>query len=137
MRYLAIDYGDKRVGIAVTDPLKMFTIPFATIENKSDKYVFTELLNLLKSQKVERIIVGLPLNVEGGDSIKTKEVREFYQKLTQQTDLPLYWWDERYSTCEANDFLKQKGISWKDSKDKVDQIAAAVILKSYLDSNQV
>ena len=135
-RWLALDYGEKRIGVAITDPLKMFVTPFATIENKSDEYVFEELLKLFKSQKAERIIVGLPLNIEGKDTIKTGEVRIFYKKLSEKTELPLLWCDERYSTCEANDFLKQKGLDWKKSRDKVDEIAAAVILKTYLDTNK-
>ena len=135
-RWISLDYGEKRIGVATTDSLKMFVAPFATIKNKSDEYVFEELLKIIKLQKADRIIIGLPLNVDGEDTIKTGEVRAFYEKLSKITNLPIFWCDERYSTCEANDFLKQKGLSWKKSKGEVDQIAAAVILKTYLDTHK-
>jgi putative Holliday junction resolvase len=133
-RWIALDYGEKRIGVAVTDPLKMFVSPLTTIENKSDKFIFEELSKIFGTQSVERIIVGLPLNIEGEDTIKTIEVRKFFDKLRNETKLPVFFCDERYSTCEANDFLKQKGTDWKKSKDVVDQIAAAVILKTYMDT---
>ena len=135
-RWLAIDYGEKRIGIAITDPLKLFVKPYTTINNSSDEQVFNELKGIFESQKIEKIIIGLPINIEGEDTLKTLEVKAFQQKLAEFTSIPLHWWDERYSTCEANEFLKQKGVNWKNSKKVVDQIAAAVILKSYMDNNK-
>ena len=132
-RWLGIDYGEKRVGVALTDPLRMFVNPFITIENKSDEYVIGELVRIFTEQGVERIIVGLPLNKEGEDTPKTLEVRAFFAKLESKTDLPLFMYNELYSTCDANEFLKQKGLGWKESRKIVDQVAAAVILKSYLE----
>jgi putative Holliday junction resolvase len=135
-RWLSIDYGEKRIGVAVTDPLKIIISPLTTIENKSDDYVFDELINIFDTQKIERIILGLPISIDGEDTAKTKEVREFYGKLSKKTDLPIFLWDERFSTYEANIFLKQKGLSWKESRNYVDKIAAAVILKNYLENNR-
>ena len=134
-RWIAIDYGEKRIGIAVTDHLKMFVNPLTTIENKSDSAVFDQLLKIFQSQEVEKVIIGLPLSLDGEDTAKTKETREFYKKLSEKTSLPLIWWDERYSTYEANELLKNKGLNWEKSRNVIDQIAAAVILKSYVDSN--
>jgi len=131
-RWLSIDYGTKRLGIAVTDPLQMFIYPLTTIENRSDDYVISELLKLFDEKMIDKIIVGLPLSLEGKDTQKTKEVRNFFHKLEKRTEIPLIWWDERYSTYEANDFLKQKGLNWKDSRKIIDQIAAAVILTNYM-----
>ena len=133
-RFLAIDYGSKRIGIAVTDPLKMFVNPLLTIENKNDEYVFHELLKIFKEQDIGRIVVGLPLNSQNEDTEKTKEVRAFYDKLEKMTDLPIVFFNESYSTCDANDFLKSKKLGWKESKKIVDQIAAAVILTGYVRS---
>ena len=133
-RFLAIDYGSKRIGIAVTDPLKMFVNPLLTIENKNEEYVFQELLNIIKEQDIERIVVGLPLNSQNEDTEKTKEVRAFYDKLEKMTKLPVVFFNESYSTCDANDFLKSKKLGWKESKKIVDQIAAAVILTGYVRS---
>ena len=133
-RWLGIDYGEKRIGVAITDPLKMFVNPFSTIENRSDEYVIGELKRIFLEQDVERVVVGLPLNKEGEDTQKTLEVRAFFAKLESMTELPLFLYNELYSTCDANEFLKQKGLGWKESRKIVDQVAAAVILKSYLDS---
>ena len=132
-RLLSIDYGEKRVGVAMTDPLKMFVTPFLTIENKSEEILFSELLKIFNQHDIEKVIIGLPLSTEGKNTPKTLEVQAFFKKLSKKTDLPLVWWDERYTTCEANDFLKNKGLNWRKSRDVVDQIAAAMILKSYLD----
>lgn len=133
-RWLAIDYGEKRIGIAISDPLKMFVTPFDTIINDSDENVINALLEIFKSQKIEKIILGLPLNLAGEDTIKTGEIRDFYNKLTSKTSIPVELWDERYSTADAGNFLKQKGLNWKESRKHIDRIAAAIILKSYLDS---
>jgi len=117
----------------MTDPLKMFVTPFLTIENKSEEILFSELLKIFNQHDIEKVIIGLPLSTEGKNTPKTLEVQAFFKKLSKKTDLPLVWWDERYTTCEANDFLKNKGLNWRKSRDVVDQIAAAMILKSYLD----
>ena len=135
-RWLSIDYGEKRIGIATTDPLRMFVSPLETIDNKSDEYVFSRLLIIFREQEVDKVIVGLPISLEGNDTKKTIEVRSFFQKLSKRTNLELEWWDERFSTSEANDFLKQKKINWKDSRKIIDQIAAAVILTNYLENKK-
>ena len=133
-RFMAIDYGDKKIGVALTDPLKVFAYPFTTIHHQSKSQVIKELIDVVASQQVERIILGLPLSIDGKDTAKTQDVRAFYQLLRAQIKLPIEWWDERYSTSDANDLLKEKKINWKDSKKIIDQIAAAVILKNYLGS---
>ena len=135
-RWLSIDYGEKYVGLAITDPLKMFVSPLITIENKSDKYIFTNLQEIFLKQEIEKIIVGLPLSLEGNDTIKTKEVRLFFEKLSKKTDIEVEWWDERFSTVEANEFLKKKGMNWKESRKIIDQIAAAVFLTNYLENGK-
>ena len=133
-RWLSIDYGEKYIGLAITDPLKLFVSPLSTIENKSDEFIFARLQEVFIKQEIEKIIVGLPLGLEGNDTAKTKEVRIFYDKLSKKTDIQIEWWDERFSTTEANEFLKNKGMSWKDSRKIIDQIAAAVILTNYLEN---
>jgi putative Holliday junction resolvase len=131
---MSIDYGDKRIGIAVTDPLGMFATPFSTIENKSDSHVMSEIQAIVSSLQVQKIVLGLPLNKDAEDTPKTLQVRAFFQKLSLSVGIPICLWNELYSTCEANDILKSRGIGWKDSKKIIDQIAAAVILQSYIDS---
>ena len=135
-RWLSIDYGEKNIGLAITDPLKIFVTPLTTIENKSDKSIFTNLQEIFLKQEIEKIIVGLPLSLEGNDTEKTKEVRLFFEKLSKKTVIPIEWWDERFSTVEANEFLKKKGMNWKESRKIIDQVAAAVILTNYLENRR-
>ena len=131
-RWLSIDYGSKRIGIAITDPLKIIVTPYTTIKNKNLQQVCQELLTIFTSQNIERIIIGLPLNIEGEDTPKTLEVKAFEKKLKKITDIPIFFFDERYSSIEANDLLISKGKSIQQSKIEIDQIAAAIILENYL-----
>ena len=135
-RWLSIDYGEKNIGLAITDHLKIIVSPLTTIKNQSDESVFSRLLEIFSQQEVEKIIVGLPLGLEGNDTKKTYEVRIFFNKLSKKTDIPIEWWDERFSTLEANDFLKKKGLNWRESKKIIDQVAAAVILTNYLENKR-
>ena len=135
MRLLGIDYGEKRIGLAITDPLKIFVKPFDTIDNDSIANVIEKLKLIIKTQQIEKIILGLPVSVSGEESTKTIEVKDFYNELLKNLDVPINFWDERYSTVEANEFLIKKGVNWKKSRKEIDKIAAAVILKSYLDTN--
>jgi putative Holliday junction resolvase len=134
-RWLGIDYGEKRVGLAITDPLCLFVNPFKTIENRSEMYLFEELLKILCSYEIDKIVIGLPLNKEGEDTFKTREVRAFFYFFQSLTNIPLYFFNELYSTCDANDIMKSKGLNWKESRKIIDQVAAAVILKSFMESN--
>jgi len=131
-RIMSIDYGDKRIGIAITDPLGMFAKPFTTIENKGETYIFAEINKIITEQKITKIIVGLPISIQNADTAKTLVVRTFYQSLSANIPVEIQLWDERYSTCDATDYLKEKGINWREGRKVIDQIAAAMILKSYL-----
>jgi putative Holliday junction resolvase len=133
---MSIDYGEKRIGIAITDPLKLWATPYKTIQNLGWKHVSAEIIEVVKSQQIDRIIIGLPLHVSGDDSEKTLQVREFSQKVQNVTELPIVLFDERYTTCDANDILRQKGLNWQQSKQIVDPIAAAVVLTSYINDNK-
>ena len=132
-RLMSIDYGEKRIGIAMTDPLKLFANPYITIKNIGLKHILSEINDIICENSIEKVIVGLPLNLEGSDSQKTLEVRKFFSELSKFILVPSVLFDERYSTIEANDYLKEKGFTVKESREIIDQIAAAVILRSYLE----
>jgi len=132
-RWIGLDYGTKRIGVAITDSLRIFVSPYTTIPNQSREFVLAEIKKIVAQQNVVKIIVGLPLGLNGEDTKKTKEVRIFYNFLRKEITIPLEWWDERYSTSEAHDLLKNKKLSWQESKKIVDQTAAAVILRSFLE----
>jgi len=134
-RILAIDYGEKRIGLALSDPMRMFAKPYETIANLSLEHIFTELDKVIKAQNVGTIIIGIPWSLEGTETDKTTETLEFIAKLQAQFDLPIIGWDERFSTSDANELLKEMGYNWKKARKVIDAMAACVILKRYLESN--
>lgn len=132
---MSIDYGTVRIGIALSDPLQIIANPFKVIQNSGED-VFNEINSIIKSEKVEKIILGLPVNLKGKDTKKTIEVRIFFEKLKNRISIPIIYWDESYSSVEAEEMLKRMGKSIKESRKVVDKFAASIILKSYLDSIQ-
>ncbi len=132
-RIMGIDYGEVRVGIALSDPLRIISSPYKVLSNSEDS-LFVELNEIINLENVGKIILGLPLNLAGKDSKKTLEVRKFAEKLTEKVPVPVEFYDERFTTVEANEVLKNMGIKSKDSRKVVDKIAASIILKSYLES---
>lgn len=132
-RIMAVDYGSVRIGVALSDPLRIIARPFTTIVNRGAE-TYSELIEIVHQENVGKVIVGLPLNLAGEDSLKTIEVREFTSKLAEVLEVPIEFWDERYSTVEADRILKQMGYTISGSRKVVDKMAAALILKDYLDN---
>lgn len=131
-RILAIDYGAKRIGLAVTDPLKMFAIPFDTIPN--DKYTFDKLKQIVNEKNVVKIILGNPVKENGEDSLISKDIRKFKSELEKKINLTIELVDERYSSEIASKRILESVPSKKKRRDKslIDKNAAAVILEDYL-----
>ena len=132
-RIMGIDYGEVRVGIALSDPLQIISRPYKVLAN-SDDSLFVELNEIIKSENVGKIILGLPLNLEGKDSPKTLEVRKFAEELKKKVPVAVEFFDERFTTVEANEVLKNMGINIRESRKVIDKIAASLILKSYLEN---
>lgn len=135
-RILAIDYGEKRIGLALSDPLHIISRPLKTIPNESITQVLNQINQEIVINAVGKIIVGLPLNLQGEDTKKTKEVRAFVDKLQNSTPLPIILWNETYTTQDAKDWLISKGYSILKGRKIIDQIAASILLKSYMDENK-
>lgn len=131
-RILAIDYGTKRIGLAVTDPLKMFAIPFDTIPN--DKHTLDKLKQIISEKNVVKIILGNPVKENGEDSTISKDVRKFKSELEKKIDLAIELVDERYSSEIASKRILESVPSKKKRRNKslIDKNAAAVILEDYL-----
>ena len=132
-RILAVDYGEKRIGIALTDPFRMFAKPLVVIPN-TENYLY-EIKKIVDEQNVGKIVLGLPLNLKGEDSRKTAEVRIVFDKFKEYFSMPIILWDERFTTVEANRILKEQKYSIKEARKVVDKLAASLILKSYLENN--
>ncbi|MBQ9104659.1 MAG: Holliday junction resolvase RuvX [Mailhella sp.] len=133
MKYLAIDYGTKRVGIAVSDMDGHFAFPRCTLKRETKAAFWAEFLALLENERAEAIVLGLPLHVDGTECLTTRQVRNFAESLKRRTDLPIYWMNEVLSSNAAEQRLYDQGLGYAKVKEIVDQHAAAVILESFLD----
>ncbi len=132
-RIMSIDYGKIRIGIAMSDPLKIIARPLEVIDN-SGEAIFDRIVRISQENQVEKIIIGLPLNLKGEETLRSMEVREFAAELQERITVAIEFWDERYSSIEADEVLKELGYSIEQSRKVIDKIAAAVILKNYLES---
>ncbi|MEA1973371.1 MAG: Holliday junction resolvase RuvX [Candidatus Cloacimonadota bacterium] len=131
-RLMGIDFGEVRIGIALSDPLQIISKPFVVLQNTDDEILWEELLKIIEERQVGKIILGLPLNLKGKDTKKTLEVREFAKILKDKINIPLVFHDERYSSVDANDALKSMGYNVRESRKVIDKIAASIILKNYM-----
>ena len=131
-RLLAIDYGARRVGLALSDPLKMIASPYRTIINNNNTILIEEIETIIAAEDVELTIIGLPLGMAGQKTEQTKKVEEFVEKLTDRGIIIKYE-DERWSSVAAKRSMKEQNIKSGYNKDLVDQTAAAIFLQQYLD----
>lgn len=140
MRILGLDVGDKTVGVAVCDPLGITAQGVSTIERVGIRKDTGKILDLIREYQCEKVVIGLPLNLDGSDSIQTGKVREFRQMLENKlrsngelSKVLVDWQDERYSTSVAEEILIQANMSREERKKIIDRQAAIVILQRYLD----
>ena len=131
-RLLAIDYGDRRVGLALSDPLKMIASPYRTIINNNNTILIEEIEKIIAAEDVELTIIGLPLGMAGQKTEQTKKVEEFVDRLTDRGIIIKYE-DERWSSVAAKRSMKEQNIKSGYNKGLVDQTAAAIFLQQYLD----
>ena len=134
MVIIAIDYGDKRIGVAKSDPLGLLAHGVTTIEWNSDINRPLDILEgIIDEYKASGIVVGLPLNMDDSEGEKAMQVRTFASMLKERCKLPVILFDERLSTVEAHDIMHMQGKKTGKDKKRVDMVAACVILQSYLD----
>ena len=131
-RVLGIDYGDSRIGLAMSDPLKIIASPFKTIRNEGNEKCLQVFQSLIKEKDVEAIVVGLPMGLKGQETAQTKKVREF-ANLLYALKLPIHLEDERLSSVSAEKSMIQQNIKTGHNKGLIDQRAAAIILQQFLD----
>ena len=131
-RVLGIDYGDSRIGLAMSDPLKIIASPFKTIRNEGNEKCLQVFQSLIKEKDVEAIVVGLPIGLKGQETAQTKKVREFVN-LLYALKLPIHLEDERLSSVSAEKSMIQQNIKTGHNKGLIDQRAAAIVLQQFLD----
>lgn len=133
-RILGLDIGERRIGVAVSDELGTIASPVGLIRRESD--VARELKELIIRYDAVRLVAGLPIGLSGREGPQAALVREFTDALASEIDVPLDYWDERLSTTVAERSLIAGGTRRSKRKDKIDAVAAAVILQSYLDNQR-
>ena len=135
MRILGLDYGSKTVGVAITDPMGITVQPLKTIfrdrETKLRK-TLAEIEKIVEDNDVEKIILGLPLNMDDSEGDRAMATRAFAEKLALRVTVPIECADERLTTIEAAEILDESGVKRCDQKQYIDQVAAQIILEQYL-----
>lgn len=136
MRIMALDFGTKRIGIAMSDELLLTAQGLDSLERKVLKSDLEEIAKLAQDNNVEEIVVGLPLNMNGTYSAKTKEVVEFVDELSKVVSVPIKTWDERLTSMQAERILLDADASRAKRRKVTDKLAAQIILQSYLDAKK-
>jgi putative Holliday junction resolvase len=132
-RILALDYGSVRVGVALSDPLGFTAQAQETLNPRSKSELMQKLYDLIKNHEVETIVLGLPLNMDGSKGPKALEAELFAETLKQRFSLPVHLWDERLTTRQAQNTLRETNTRTKGHKPKLDSLSATFLLQSFLD----
>jgi putative holliday junction resolvase len=134
LRILGLDYGEKRIGVAVCDELGLTAQGLSTIIRKTKKHDGEILAGLIRSYNIEKIVIGYPVRLDGSEGIQCEKVNRFAAFLNKTFSLSVIRWPETLSTKEAEEILMNSGVHWKKRKKTVDKLAACIILQGYLDS---
>jgi putative Holliday junction resolvase len=132
-RILGLDYGKKRIGVAVSDPMEITAQPVETWSDLTDKELVDKLLSFIEDMGVERIVIGFPLTLKGEKGFSAQMVERFVKKCSNRISIPITLWDERLTSVEAEYTLRKMKIKPSRRKGKVDLIASVLLLQNYLD----
>lgn len=132
MKILAVDYGDARTGVAISDLLCSIVGSTTVIPSRNSEKAIADIVKLAKDNAVGEIVVGLPRNMDGTEGARAELCRVFADKLAEASGLPVKMWDERRTTVEAHNILSQHNYHGKKRKNTVDAVAASLILEGYL-----
>ncbi|MFC1870210.1 Holliday junction resolvase RuvX [Chloroflexota bacterium] len=133
---MGLDIGDKRIGVALSDPQGILASPFTIIERRDEAADVAAITGIIDQNQVNRVIVGLPLSMDGGLGQQAKKIEDFAQKLRHQTKAPVEFRDERLTTVWAKYLRRDAGIKKTRTKVRYDAAAAALILQGYLDEGR-
>lgn len=131
---MALDLGEKRIGVALTDGLKLAAHPHSVVQRKSRKEDFETYGEIIRSESVSLVVIGLPRHLNGEEGAMARWARDYGTDLSQKLSVPVTFWDETLTSEMAAAALAEQGLSRKKMKDKIDSVAAALILQSYLES---
>ena len=133
MKILGIDYGDARTGLSISDPTGLLAGSPSVIQEWNYDKLLAKLIDYIKDNKIEEIVLGHPKNMDGSCGERAKKCEALAQALTEETDIPVILWDERRTTVAAHQILHDAGKKAKNHRKTVDAVAAALILQGYLD----
>jgi len=137
-RILAIDFGLKRVGLAVSDPMQIIARGLETVQYQSRKELLRRLVESIRQNEIVSVVMGLPRHMDGSEGEMAKTVRDLMAELAKRIAIPIVAWDERLSSVQAQRALREMGLSARNTKrGEVDRMAAVFILQSYLDSLKI
>ena len=130
---LSLDYGEKRIGIAISDSKCSIALPSETYERDKTDEVFSYIKEFIKENNVQAVLIGMPYNMDGSEGEKCQNVRIFSKKLLESIDINIIFWDERFSTQVQEEILIENNLSRKKRKKVIDKLAASYFLQSFLD----
>jgi putative Holliday junction resolvase len=135
-RFLGIDYGSRRVGIAISDPLNIIARGLTTLDNVSD--LVERIAGLVHEYSIGALVVGMPLNLKGDKGTKALEVEEFIERLRLKVNVAIIPVDERFTTTMAHATVREMGVRKKkrESREHIDEMAASILLQGYLDARK-
>ncbi len=131
---LGLDFGTRRIGVALSDENQTIALPLETRERQSRDLDEAWLIRLARDYAARGVVVGLPVHMSGDEGDKAREARKFGCWVREVTGLPVVWWDERFSSAAADVVMSQMSLSSKKQKQRRDQLAAQVILQAFLDA---
>ncbi len=135
-RIFAIDYGTRRAGTAVSDETGLIARPLETVPVRGRKQIARDLAKLIEREEATEIVVGWPLRLDGGEGLHGPAIEDLVRRLRGRTHLPVHLEDERFTTVEAAELLRRNGVNRSRRRQRIDDVAAALILQDFLDERK-
>lgn len=136
MKIMSVDYGDVRTGVAFSDVNETLASPYTVIKETYQPKLIDKLCDLIKKENAEKVVVGLPRNMDGSYGYRSDACKELGQNLEEASGVPVFYQDERLTTVIAHDILSANNVRGKKKKETVDAVSAVMILQSFLDKNK-
>jgi putative holliday junction resolvase len=135
-RILGLDVGSKRIGMAVSDPLGITAQGIETLQRQNKRLDFEKLAKVIQELEITQIVVGYPLRMSGAEGFQAEKMQKFAEELREHFALPVHLWDERLTSAEANRLLRETDMSIRRRGQVVDQMAAVLILQSWMENSR-
>ncbi len=131
-RVMALDVGERRVGVAMSDLSQTLASPYTTLQAHPQAVLFQKIQQLIAKEDVVELVIGLPISLNGQEGPQAQRIRQFIEAIAQWVSIPLHTCDERYTSAEAQRIMIEAGLRPEQRKAKIDEVAASIILQDYL-----